>query len=41
MNSLNMMRKKLQSKGLDTRIFSVEGQGANHYPMEQSSLNLL
>ena len=32
------MTKKLQSKGFDPSISSVEGQCANHYTMKQSVL---
>ena len=31
MNSLNLDDETLQSKGFDPRIYSVEGQCANHY----------
>ena len=41
MNSLNLMTKKLQSIGFDPRISSVEGQCANHYTMEPSSIAVI
>ena len=35
-NSLNLMTRKLQPKGFDPRVSSVEGQRVNHYAMEPS-----